>query len=34
MTLLAGFLSVLIHALVLIGTSAAVGGLIFLLAVL
>ncbi|HSS45856.1 MAG TPA: hypothetical protein VLL03_00360, partial [Burkholderiales bacterium] len=34
MTLLAGFLSILFHALLLIGMSAAVGGLIFLLAVL
>ncbi|HVS26298.1 MAG TPA: CopD family protein [Burkholderiales bacterium] len=34
MTLLAGFLSILSHALLLIGMSAAVGGLIFLLAVL
>ena len=34
MTLLAGFLSILSHALLLIGMSAAVGGLIFLLAIL
>ncbi|MGH8742737.1 MAG: copper resistance D family protein, partial [Burkholderiales bacterium] len=34
MTLLASFLSVLFHALVLIGMSTAVGGLVFLLAVL
>jgi putative copper resistance protein D len=34
MSLLAGYLSVVFHALVLIGMSAAVGGLIFLLAVL
>ena len=34
MSLLASFLSVVFHALVLIGMSAAVGGLIFLLAVL
>ncbi|HWN30846.1 MAG TPA: hypothetical protein VNN78_05700, partial [Burkholderiales bacterium] len=34
MSLLAGFLSVVFHALVLIGMSVAVGGLIFILVVL